>query len=85
MADRLVRLPTLKAEQIVDDLEVLHVARLFEGVRGSDAINRAALTEAVRSLATLAVELEGVLSGLDINPLNCTAEGVKALDVLILR
>ena len=61
-------------------------AKLLQGFRGSPKGDVAALANTLVQVSQLAVNLEGQLSELDINPLMVLAEGqgVKALDALAL-
>jgi acyl-CoA synthetase (NDP forming) len=61
-------------------------ARLLEGFRGQPAADVKALAETLVSVSHLAVQLDGKLSELDINPLLVLPEGqgVKAVDALVL-
>jgi acetyltransferase len=61
-------------------------ARLLRGFRGKPAADVDALAEALVRISQLAVQLEGELAELDVNPLMVLPEGggVKALDALLL-
>ena len=61
-------------------------AKLLRGFRGKPPADVAALAEALVRISQLAVQLEGELAELDVNPLMVMAEGggVKALDALLL-
>ena len=61
-------------------------ARMLEGFRGSPKGDIEALANTLVNVSQLAVNLEGQLSELDINPLIVLPEGqgVKAVDALAL-
>ena len=61
-------------------------AKLLQGFRGSPRGDVTALAAALVQVSQLAVNLEGQLSELDINPLIVLPEGqgVKAVDALAL-
>ena len=60
--------------------------RILDGARGKPAANRAALKDAIRRLSGLAQHpaIAAEISEIEINPLTVTAEGVLALDALIV-
>ncbi|MCS5734549.1 acetate--CoA ligase family protein [Herbiconiux daphne] len=72
-----------EAERMVDDLQG---APLLRGARGRTPVDPAALSALVDALARIAVEHDGELGGLDLNPVAVTAEGeLVVLDAALFR
>jgi acetate---CoA ligase (ADP-forming) len=84
IADRVVALPPLTADEAAGLIGELRVARLLAGVRGADQADMAAVTQAITGLADLACELGDHLEALDINPLICGPHGAVAADALVI-
>jgi acetate---CoA ligase (ADP-forming) len=84
LADRAVALPPLTDARARALLDRLAVRRLLRGWRGRPAADEDAVVRAVRAVGDLAVELGGVLDGLDVNPLVAHPGGVVAADVLVV-
>jgi acetyltransferase len=61
-------------------------AKLLRGFRGKPAADIDALADTLVSVSHLAVQMEGGLAELDINPLMVLphGQGVKAVDALVL-
>jgi acyl-CoA synthetase (NDP forming) len=83
MADAVVRLPPVDETGALEALERLRLSPLLDGVRGGPPVDRTAVARAVVALSALALELDGQLAALDINPLRCGPRGCLALDVLV--
>ncbi len=81
--DRAVALPPLDRASAARLLDSLRVRPLLDGYRGRAAVDMGAVLDAIVAVSSMAVELEGVLAALDVNPLSCTPSGVLALDVLV--
>jgi acetyltransferase len=64
-------------------LSELRGAALLDGWRGSPAVNRSALIDAILAVSRLITEQPKLLE-LDINPLRSTADGMIALDALMV-
>ncbi len=80
VAHRLAPLDVLEAETMVEDLRA---QALLTGFRGRPAVDRRALAEAVVAVGDLLVENDAIAE-IDINPLLAGADGVTALDAMIL-
>jgi len=78
---RLAPLQQADAEEMMLELKA-HV--LFDGWRGSPAINRQAVVDALMAVSDLLIGNDQILE-LDINPLRATDKGVLALDALIVK
>jgi len=60
-------------------------AQLFDGFRGSEAIDRNALADIVVRVSELADDLRDAVQEIDINPLICSGQRIIAVDGLITR
>ena len=85
LADRVVALPPVGAEQARRMLGRLRVAGLLAGVRGQPAAGTGAVVAAITAVSAIATELGDYLSALDINPLICGPHGAVAVDALAVR
>jgi acyl-CoA synthetase (NDP forming) len=63
----------------------LRGAPLLRGVRGQPPADLGALASVILAVQRLAVDLDGEIAELDINPLLCRPDGCIALDALIVR
>lgn len=81
--DRAVALPPLDRGSAGALLDRLRVRPLLDGYRGRMAVDMGAVLDAIVAVSSMAVELEGALVALDVNPLTCTPSGALALDVLV--
>ena len=84
--DVALRLCPINIEESREMIGQVKGARLLQGFRGSPKGDLTALAGVLVQVSQLAVNLEGQLSGLDINPLIVLPEGqgVKAVDALAL-
>lgn len=85
LADRVVALPPVGAEQARRMLGRLRVAGLLAGVRGQPAAGTGAVVAAITAVSAIATELGDYLAALDINPLICGPHGAVAVDALAVR
>ena len=69
------------AEEMIDELRG---APLLRGARGREPVNETRVVEALLSVASLLIELEGEISELDINPLIVSAQAAVACDARIV-
>jgi acetate---CoA ligase (ADP-forming) len=84
LADHAVALPPVDQAKALQLLTRLKAARLLDGVRGAPPADQKAITGAIASLSTLALELGDALEALDINPLICGLAGAVAVDALAI-
>jgi acyl-CoA synthetase (NDP forming) len=77
---RLAPLTALDAQQMLSELRG---SALLDGWRGSPAVNRAAIVDAMLAVSDL-IATQPALVELDINPLRCGPQGVLALDALMI-
>ena len=57
---------------------------LLDGARGTDPIDLADLVRTIAAIADLAVRLGPRLAALEVNPLRAAADGIEALDALVV-
>ncbi len=79
------RVPPFPREEASAMLDELQGAALFDGVRGSDPVDIDPLIDVIMAVQRMALELDGDLAELDINPLMVTTRGAIALDALAVR
>ncbi|MFE9022141.1 acetate--CoA ligase family protein [Streptomyces sp. NPDC007808] len=86
LRDTAVRVPPFGEEQARDMLAELRGRALLDGVRGRPPADLDALVEVVLRVQRMALELEGDLAELDINPLMVLprGQGAVALDALVV-
>jgi succinyl-CoA synthetase beta subunit len=60
------------------------VADLIKGYRGSEPGDLEALVGAIKAMGALAIELGDLLESAEINPLIVRADGIYALDALLV-
>ncbi len=84
MQDVSMRLAPLQRADAEEMLSELKTNVLFDGWRGSPAIDRQAVIDAVMAVSALMLQNEQI-GELDINPLRASKAGVLALDALIVR
>jgi len=80
-----LRLPPLSQPEAREMVESLRGAPILRGVRGAPPADLDALVDALRRFAQLALDLNGLVEAIDVNPLIVfeAGKGVKALDCLI--
>jgi acetate---CoA ligase (ADP-forming) len=84
LADRVVALPPVGAEQAARMLGRLRAGRLLAGIRGAPPADTGAVIRAITGLSALAIDLGGELEALDVNPLICSPAGAVAVDALAI-
>jgi hypothetical protein len=85
LAERTVLLPPVTHSAALAAVRGLRIAPILTGARGQPAADLTAVATAITALSALAIELDGVLEALDINPLICGPSGVLAVDALAVR
>ncbi len=83
LEDIAVRIPPLTVEDALEMTEEIKGRRLLDGFRGLPPVDRKAVAEAILKISRLALDFPQIAE-LDINPLICTSQGVKAADALIV-
>ncbi|ARS90542.1 acetate--CoA ligase family protein [Natrarchaeobaculum aegyptiacum] len=76
---RLAPISTAEALAMIDDLES---SPLFDGYRGSPAVDREAVAEAIVTVGDLLAERDEIAE-LEVNPLLAQSDGAVALDALV--
>ena len=84
LKDVSMRLAPIQAQDAEEMLRELNASVLFDGWRGSPPINRKALIDAILAVSDL-IAGDARIQELDVNPLRATAQGVLALDALIVK
>ncbi|HEY3527737.1 MAG TPA: acetate--CoA ligase family protein [Nocardioides sp.] len=84
VADRAVALPPLDRETALAAVDRLAVSTLLDGYRGSAAVDRTALADALVALGQLAVELGDHLDAVDLNPVVVGPDAAYVVDALLL-
>lgn len=82
--DAVAFVPPVAPEEAATLIARLRGAKMLDGVRGRPAADRAALAEAVSNLSAMVAVLGDVIAGLDVNPLLVHAQGVTAVDALVV-
>ena len=77
-------LPTTP-EKILAALGKLRGAKLLDGFRGADPVDKARLTEVIQRFAEMVTDNAGDLSEIELNPLICTPRRIVAVDLLAVR
>lgn len=75
--------PDLGVDAIIEEISSLKSAALLKGARGAEAVDIKAIAQTVTKIADLIVSNERI-SEVEINPLIARADGVFALDALIV-
>jgi succinyl-CoA synthetase beta subunit len=83
--DAVLKLPPLSHTEALNMIQTLKGRSVLEGFRGKPFADIDALADTIVQLARMAVDLKGVLSALDLNPLMVLpqGQGVVAADVLM--
>jgi acetyltransferase len=83
--DSVLKLPPLSHAEALNMIQTLKGRSVLEGFRGKPLADIDALADTIVQLARMAVDLRGVLSALDLNPLMVLpqGQGVVAADVLM--
>jgi acetyltransferase len=83
LQDVSLRVPPLTREDALEMTEEIKGGRILDGFRGLPAVNREDLAVIILKLSRLALDFPRIIE-LDINPLVCSAGGIKAADALIV-
>ena len=85
LRDTTTALAPVNRKEALALLSQLKGAKLFDGFRGSEAIDRNALADIVVRASELADDLRDAVQEIDINPLICSGQRIVAVDALITR
>jgi acyl-CoA synthetase (NDP forming) len=84
LADVTHRVPPFDAAEVRRMVDELRGVKMLLGVRGRPAADIDALVDVVMKVQRLALDLDGELAELDINPLLLRPDGAVALDALVV-
>ena len=84
LADRVAMLAPVDEAQARRHLERLAIYPVLEGVRGAAAADFDALAQALVRFSVLAATLDDAIAEMDVNPLLVSANGVVAVDALVV-
>jgi acyl-CoA synthetase (NDP forming) len=84
LADVSHRVPPFDEAEVLRMVGELRGAKLLHGTRGRPPVDLGALVDTVMKVQRLALDLDGELAELDINPLLLRPDGAVALDALVV-
>lgn len=84
LGDVATRMLPVDEDDVIAMMRGLRTARLFDGFRGSDAVDLDRLARAIAAICRAAEALGPDLEALEVNPLLVTPERVEALDALVV-
>jgi hypothetical protein len=82
--DVAIRMAPLEGKEVASMVMGLSAHRLFEGYRGSAPVDMDVLSRMVVDFSRLAMELEGQVSSVDLNPVICSAARCTIADARIV-
>ncbi|MEO8621483.1 MAG: acetate--CoA ligase family protein, partial [bacterium] len=82
LGDVVFRIPPLDDAQALDMLGQIRGARILDGVRGEQPVDREALASVLRRVGQLAMDFPAILE-LDVNPLLAFPDGAIAVDARV--
>ncbi len=85
LKDTALELAPVTTEQALNMLNTLKGHTLFKGYRGADSVDLSALADIIVRLSEFANDQQQIISELDVNPIICSADGLIAVDALIVR
>ncbi|MGW8377545.1 acetate--CoA ligase family protein [Streptomyces sp. ODS28] len=83
LKDVTFRLAPASEEDALSMLDGIRAAEVLRGVRGGEAVDRAALAGLIRGVSQLAADFPEITE-IDLNPVFAAADGVQAADIRIL-
>ena len=84
LAERAFTPAPVNAAQANAMLEQTKLARLLNGVRGRQGVDRSALVELICRFSSLVVSLEGAIAEIDLNPVIVNPSGCTIVDALVV-
>jgi acyl-CoA synthetase (NDP forming) len=84
LADRAVACPPISHAGAMRLLDRLRVRQLLAGWRGAPAVDVSPLADVVVRFSQMAIELGDVLDAVEANPVVVSADGVVAVDALVI-
>jgi 3-hydroxyacyl-CoA dehydrogenase/acyl-CoA synthetase (NDP forming) len=85
LRDTATRVAPVNRREAADMLHSLKGAQVLDGFRGQSAVDKDALCEVVVRLSEFLADQAHTLVEFDVNPLVCRADGVIAVDALLVR
>jgi acetyl-CoA synthetase len=85
LRDCAVELAPITASEALGMLRRLKGAALFDGFRGSPAVNVTRLADVIVRLSEFAADQHDIIDAVDINPIICAGDEMLAVDALIVR
>lgn len=82
--DTSLRMAPLDQRDVNSMVKGLKARRLLEGYRGSEPVNLEELTRMLIAFSSLAMELEGLIESIDLNPVMCSSSKCVVADARIL-
>jgi len=84
LAERACKLAPLTVGQAHSMIDELRLAQLLAGVRGQEAVDRAALVELIVRFSTLVAALKESIVEIDLNPIIVNSAGCTIVDALVI-
>jgi acyl-CoA synthetase (NDP forming) len=78
------RVPPFDAPEARRMIGELRAAKLFDGVRGQQPVDKEAIVDVLMKVQRLALDLADTVSEIDLNPLVVGPDGAVALDALVV-
>ena len=82
--DTSLKMAPLDEKDAVSMITSLKAHKLLEGYRGSDPIAMDVLVKTLKEFSELVMDLEGLISSIDLNPVMCTAKRCIVADARII-
>ena len=82
--DTTLRMAPLKEKDVESMLRDLKAHQLLEGYRGSEPVNLTELKGMVVTFSSLAMEIEGLIESIDLNPVLCSSRRCIVADARIM-
>ncbi len=82
--DIALRMAPLAERDAAAMIAALRARRLLDGYRGAEAVNREKLIATILAFSAVAMDLEGLIASIDINPLICSARRCVVADARII-
>ncbi|MGD8839228.1 MAG: acetate--CoA ligase family protein, partial [Gammaproteobacteria bacterium] len=84
LAERAFRLAPVGTGEAAAMIDETRLARLLAGVRGGEAVDRAALESLIARFSALTLELADCIAEIDLNPVIVNRDGCRIVDALVV-
>jgi acyl-CoA synthetase (NDP forming) len=84
LGERACKLAPLTAGQANSMIDEMRLAKLLAGVRGQQAVDRAALVELILRFSKLVMALKDSIVEIDLNPIIVNSSGCTIVDALVI-